>query len=82
LMDSVDQSDIVLTTPRFIGEARYKEDLDNQHDAEFSDRLSRDQFFRGPIQLEMGRFEPIEVDVFLRKTLVCQSELRAPAGRP
>jgi len=69
VMDSAGQSDIVLTPPHCTGEM--KEDLNNQHNAEFANRLSRDPRFRGPIRLEMGRFEPVEVDVFLKKTLVC-----------
>ena len=79
VMDSADQSDIVLTAPRFVGEARYKEDLDNSHNAEFADRLSQDPHFQQPIHLEMGRFEPVEVLVFLNKTLACHTGQAAPA---
>jgi 4-amino-4-deoxy-L-arabinose transferase-like glycosyltransferase len=78
VMNSVEQSDIVLTAPHYIGEVRNKEDLDNQHNAEFADRLSLDPRFRGPIRLEMGRFEPVEVMVFLKKTLVCHPTQEAP----
>ena len=73
VMDAVGKSDIVLTAPQYIGEVRNKEDLDNQYNAELAERLSRDPRFRGPIRLEMGRFEPVEVTVFLKKTLVCPS---------
>jgi 4-amino-4-deoxy-L-arabinose transferase-like glycosyltransferase len=76
IMNSADQSDIVLTAPHFAGEARYKEDLDNEHNAEFADRLSRDLQFREPIRLQMGRFEPVEVFVFLSKTLECGAPLK------
>jgi 4-amino-4-deoxy-L-arabinose transferase-like glycosyltransferase len=81
VMDAVGQSDIVLTAPQQIGEVKYKEDLDNQHNAEFGDRLSQDPRFQRPILLEMGRFEPVEIMVFLKKTLVCRSGQAAPANR-
>jgi 4-amino-4-deoxy-L-arabinose transferase-like glycosyltransferase len=71
VMDSADNSDIVLTAPHQIGEVRYKENLDNQYNAEFADRLALDPNFRGPIRLEMGRFEPIELTVFVKKNLAC-----------
>ena len=72
-MDAAGQSDIVVTAPRYIGEVRNKEDLDNQFNGDFAARLSLDPQFRGPIRLEMGRFEPIEIDVFLKKSLRCDS---------
>ncbi len=72
---SIGQSDIVLTAPHYIGQLTDKLDLDNQHNAEFADRLSRDPRFRGPIRVAMGRFEPVEVDVFLKKTLVCRQQI-------
>jgi 4-amino-4-deoxy-L-arabinose transferase-like glycosyltransferase len=74
VMYTADQNDIVITAPGFVGEAKIKEDLDNQHNAEFADRLSRDPHFRAPIRLGMGRFEPVEVLVFVKSTLVCHPE--------
>jgi 4-amino-4-deoxy-L-arabinose transferase-like glycosyltransferase len=71
VMDAVGQSDIVVTAPHYIGEVKNKEDLDNQYNADFAARLSLDSRFRRPIRLEMGRFEPIEIDVFLKKSLQC-----------
>jgi hypothetical protein len=79
-MDSADESDIVMTAPHYGGELRYKENLDNQYNAEFADRLSWDPRFRGPIRVEMGRFDPIEIDLFLKTTLVCQAGEGVPAG--
>jgi len=79
-MDAADQSDIVITAPEFVGESKIKEDLDNQHNAEFAGRLSRDSQFRAPVRLAMGRFTPVEVDVFVKSTLSCQGEL-APASQ-
>ena len=72
VMDSAEKSDLVLTAPHFIGGVPYKEDMDNQHNAEFSKRLANDPLFRGPIHLTTGRFEPIDIVVFVKKTLVCQ----------
>lgn len=73
VMMSADQSDVVLTAPNYVGETRIYENLDNRHNAEFADRLAKDPHFRGPIRITVGRFEPIEVHVFLNKALVCHS---------
>jgi hypothetical protein len=73
LMDSAEQSDIVITAPRFVGEALIKENLDNAPNAEFANRLSSDQRFRTPIRLSMGRFEPVEVLVFVKTSLACSA---------
>jgi len=81
VMGSIGQSDIVLTAPHYVGQVTDWQDLDNQHNAEFSERLAQDARFRGPIRLEMGRFEPIEVLVFLKKTLVCHSAGEGQAKR-
>jgi len=71
LMASAGESDIVLTAPHYLGQATDSDNLDNQHNAEFAERLAQDPRFRGPIRLELGRFEPVEVDVFLKNGLVC-----------
>jgi 4-amino-4-deoxy-L-arabinose transferase-like glycosyltransferase len=81
VMDSVGQSDLVITAPRYIGQVGNKEDVDNQHNAELADRLSRDPRFRGPIRIQMGRFEPVEVLLFLNNSLVCHSGQPAPANQ-
>ena len=71
MMDSAGQNDVVLTAPHYDGGLQNKGDLDNQHNAELADRLSRDPRFRGPIRIEMGSFEPIEFDIFVKKTVLC-----------
>ncbi|HVS88079.1 MAG TPA: glycosyltransferase family 39 protein [Candidatus Acidoferrum sp.] len=81
VMSSAEQSDIVLTAPTFVGQATDRQNLDNQYNREFAARLAADPLFRGPIRLEMGRFEPVEVLVFVRKTLVCQSGSVGQAAR-
>ncbi len=73
VMDLAGWSDLVITAPHYIAEGKNKEDVDNQYNAEFEDRLSKDPRFRGPLRLEMGRFDPVEVDIFLNKSLICQS---------
>lgn len=78
LMSSAEQSDVVLTAPTFVGQATDRQDLDNQYNREFAERLAADPLFRGPIRMAMERFEPVEVLVFVKKTLVCQS---AAAGK-
>jgi len=73
VMSDARQSDIVLTAPHYVGEVKNKEDLDNHYNADFADRLSRDAGFGGPVRIKMGRFEPVEMDLFLRKSLVCRA---------
>jgi 4-amino-4-deoxy-L-arabinose transferase-like glycosyltransferase len=68
--------DMVLAAPHYIGERKNKEDLDNQHNLEFLNRVSQDPGFKGPIRLELGRFAPVEMDVFVKKSLAC------PVGQP
>jgi 4-amino-4-deoxy-L-arabinose transferase-like glycosyltransferase len=71
VMSSAEQSDIVLTAPSFMGQATDRQDLDNRFNLEFAERLAADPLFRGPIRLQMGRFAPVEVMVFVKETLVC-----------
>ena len=80
VMDSAGQSDIVLTAPHFIGEVRSKEDLDNHHNAEFAERLSGTRAFADPFALRWGGFEPVEVVVFVKKTLACRLGEQAGAS--
>jgi hypothetical protein len=79
VMNSAEQSDIVFTAPHFQGESTYKDDLDNRHNAEFEERLSHDPSFRGPVLMQVGRFQPVEIDIFLKNTLVCRPGQQAAA---
>ncbi len=67
IMDSINDSDIVLTAPHYVGEEADKQDLDNQYNDEFARRLGTDSEFEGPIRIRMGRFEPIDIAVFVNK---------------
>ena len=80
VMAGAEQSDIVVTAPGYIGEVSIKEDQDNQHNAEFADRLSHDPLFQAPVHLTMGRFAPIDVLVFVKNTLHCSPEKHAQFG--
>lgn len=71
VMSASDQSDIVLTAPDFVGQVSNRQDLDNHYNREFAQRLAADPLFRGPIRLKMGRFEPVEVIVYVKATLPC-----------
>ena len=73
VMSSADESDIVLTAPGFVGQATDRQDLDNQYNREFAERLAGDARFRGPVRLETGIFWPVEVLVFLKNDLACHS---------
>jgi len=79
MMMAAGQSDIVVTAPGYAGQISNREDLDNQHNSELAQRLSQDPRFREPIRLRTGRFEPVEVLLFLNKNLTCQPRGQAPA---
>lgn len=79
VMSASDQSDIVLTAPGFIGQVSDKQNLDNQYNREFAERLAADPLFRGPILLKMGRFDPVEVMVFVKATHSCHFAEEAPS---
>lgn len=80
VMSASDQSDIVLTAPGFIGQVSDKQDLDNRYNREFAERLAADPLFREPIHLKMGRFDPVEVAVFVKATSSCHFA-EEPASR-
>ena len=71
VMNLAEQNDIVVTAPGFVGQATDRQNLDNQYNREFAERLAADPLFRGPIRLKMGRLEPVEVTVFVRNSLAC-----------
>jgi hypothetical protein len=80
VIGSAEQSDIVMTAPHYLN----RQDnlgMDNQYNAEFAERLSSDPLFRSPISLQMGRFEPVELLVFVRKSLSCHPPERAAASQ-
>jgi 4-amino-4-deoxy-L-arabinose transferase-like glycosyltransferase len=79
VMNSASRSDIVVTAPGFVGQATDRQDLDNQYNREFAERLARDPQFRGPIRFQVGRFQPVEVLVFTKSTLACHSAAEAHA---
>jgi 4-amino-4-deoxy-L-arabinose transferase-like glycosyltransferase len=72
VMEAAGQSNIVITAPGYMGQISNSENLDNQHNSELAQRLSLDGRFREPIRLRMGRFEPVDVLLFLNKNLTCQ----------
>jgi len=74
VMNAATQADIVLTAPGFVGEVENRDDKDNQHNSEVAQRLTVDPHFQGPIRFQVGRFEPIEIAVFLKRTLVCHPD--------
>lgn len=80
VMSSAEQSDMVLTAPGFVGQATDRQPLDNQYNREFAGKLGSDPRFRGPIRLEVGRFEPVELLVFLRNDLACHVSTATRTG--
>jgi hypothetical protein len=81
VIDAADQNDIVITAPKFIGEVKEKEDIDNQYNNEFAGRLSHDSNFRPPATIALGRFEPVQVSVFMKKALVCRTASGSSIGQ-
>jgi 4-amino-4-deoxy-L-arabinose transferase-like glycosyltransferase len=79
VMSAAGQSDIVITAPNYVGAVSNGENLDNQHNAEFADRLSQDPNFEDPIRLEMGRLDPVEVLFFVNRSLACQPQVEGLA---
>jgi 4-amino-4-deoxy-L-arabinose transferase-like glycosyltransferase len=73
VMNSAIRSDIVVTAPGFVGQATDRQNLDNQYNGEFAERLARDPHFREPIRIQMGRFEPVGVLAFVNSSLACRS---------
>lgn len=71
IMGNADQSDMVITAPQFTGETAERRDPDDQYNAEFEERISRDPHFQGPVLFRTGRFVPIEIAVFVKKDLSC-----------
>ncbi len=65
IMNEIGNSDIVLTILNYQGERLDKQDLDNRYDNEFAARLEHDARFTGPIHLQVGRFQPVDMVVFL-----------------
>jgi 4-amino-4-deoxy-L-arabinose transferase-like glycosyltransferase len=70
VMDSIIDSDLVLTAPNYVGDPADRQDLDNQYNQEFALRLENDPRFFGPIHLTLGRFEPVELAVFVNKSVL------------
>lgn len=81
VMNLAGQTDIVVTAPDFIGQVSDKQNLDNRYNREFATRLTADPRFQGPFRLEMGRFQPVEVDVFVKKIAICRESGQEQAAR-
>jgi hypothetical protein len=80
VMNSADQSDIVISAPGLIAESGGPEDADNVHDAELASRLSQDERFQKPIQFQVGRFDPVQILAFAKVGLDCKSDAHAPGA--
>lgn len=65
IMKDIGDSDIVLTVLNYEGMRMDKQPLDNQYDNDFAGRLEHDARFTGPIHLRVGRFDQVDMVVFL-----------------
>src|SRR5262249_4481233 len=66
VMEEAAANDMVLTLSHYTG-VEMEDSLNNQQNPEFFKRLSEDPRWEGPLRLEVGRFGPVEVDVFFKK---------------
>ena len=67
VMKNAAKSDVVLTIPNPIVALQGEQSLDNQHNDEFIGRLEAEGQFAGPFPMKFGRYNPVEVDVFVTK---------------
>lgn len=69
VMESAREAEVVFTfsTTESAQDYVISQDPDNQNNAEFIARLRQDSSFEDPIQIPMGRFEPVQLFVFLKK---------------
>jgi 4-amino-4-deoxy-L-arabinose transferase-like glycosyltransferase len=71
VMTAADQSDMVITAPQYTGEVKDEDDPDDRYNAEFEERLLTDPHFQGPFVFQAGRFAPVKVAIFMKKSLPC-----------
>jgi hypothetical protein len=64
VIDGARGYDIVLTAPALVGDPLERQELDNQYNAEFAERLRSDPAFGQPEVIRVGRIEPLELLVF------------------
>jgi hypothetical protein len=69
--------DIVLTAPGLVGDPAERQELDNQYNEAFAQRLRDDPAFGPPQHLRMGRAEPVDLLVFFNR-----QEARPTTTRP
>jgi 4-amino-4-deoxy-L-arabinose transferase-like glycosyltransferase len=82
VMAAAEGSDLVITAPSYIGEVGdSSSNSNNQNNSEFAERLYRDSHFQKPVPLLMGRFEPVEVLVFVNVNRACYLGDEASASR-
>lgn len=82
VLSASEGQDILITAPGYSGETRIKEDQDNQHNSEFADRLAVDDKFRHQASFSVGRFEPVRIEVFTKKSLNCALSDSRESQRP
>lgn len=68
VMQTARLSDLVVTVPSLEENSPDRTQEDNQHNAEFVERLKQDPLFGEPISLKMGRYRLVKVLVFVRQS--------------
>jgi hypothetical protein len=81
VMEKSSQSDLVVTAPGFLGDITDGDDLDNQSNADFNQRIQSNPVFQGPVHVHMGRFDPADVVVFVKRNLKCAVPTQEKANR-
>lgn len=68
----INDSDIVLTIPDYIGDPNDKQNLDNQHNNELVKKLQNNSKFNSPLVLKMGSNHDVKIFVFIKKDSIKQ----------
>jgi len=69
LLDAARTNDVVLTAPDLTSAGWNGDQPDNQYNTDFAQRMSNSPAFQKPLHLNMGRFHPVDVWIFIRKDL-------------
>lgn len=67
VIKKAEENDIAITFSGFVRHPVSQENIDNQHNLEFVERLIETSHFSNPIELTMGRFDQSRVFVLFRK---------------
>jgi hypothetical protein len=69
LVAAADTNDVVFTVPELVTAAGSTENSqDNRYNTDFASQMSNNRDFGTPLHLQMGRFHPVDMLIFIRKS--------------